>query len=59
MLQDGRKPISLAWVLPSLVQLLSVVPITLLDMATKANKLPLAREWRAAADKRDHMLGRE
>lgn len=31
----------------------------LLDVVTKANKLPPASKWRAEADKGDRVLGRE
>lgn len=41
------------------IQLLSAVPTALWDVVTKANTLPLTSEWRAAADKEDHTLGRE
>lgn len=43
----------------AVVWLLSVVPISVLDVVTKANKLPPASEWRAEADKGDRVLGRE
>lgn len=44
-------------VLPSLVWLLSAVPVALLDEVRKANKLPLASEWRDAAGRGNEYAG--